>query len=382
MQVVFSKRSPWVSQPVVLVPTVPPSAFPNPLARMLALDGIRGFAVLLVLLDHASDSEMRLFAAADLNRAGKYGVYLFFVLSAFLLTLQLSLRPMADLVRSRLWIDYTIRRFLRIFPLYAVVLLAYLLMKKLPAGEVVTHLLLREGMGHFWTIAVEVKYYMLLPLIAVALFWAGHKHWAAGLAAGGVVCALGWGLSELERRWSLEEAVLLSKNLAPFLIGSVTAIVSGFLGRNPGMQKKLAGGFEIAASVAMVAIITRIPALHYWIFTAKSPVGKGFDPVHCGALWSVFLLGILHGKGYWSWLMHWRPLRYLGLISFSAYLWHKKFLNDIDDVQLPPLGRLLLYLTIVIAVSTASYFLIERPLANLARRLTTWPLPQPSSARE
>jgi peptidoglycan/LPS O-acetylase OafA/YrhL len=49
---------------------------------------IRGLAVLLVLLDHASDNK-RLLPGADLNRLGKYVVYLFFVLSAFLLTSQL-----------------------------------------------------------------------------------------------------------------------------------------------------------------------------------------------------------------------------------------------------------------------------------------------------
>src|SRR5688572_16224746 len=86
--------------------------------RLPALDGLRGLAVLLVLLDHASDAELYMFPGAVMNRAGKYGVYLFFVLSAFLLAHLLLIRPPQELTQPRTWINYFIRRFLRIFPLY------------------------------------------------------------------------------------------------------------------------------------------------------------------------------------------------------------------------------------------------------------------------
>src|SRR4051812_21002492 len=126
-------------------------SIPSPLPldegkRLPALDGLRGLAVLLVLLDHASDTDLRLFPAANMNRAGKYGVYLFFVLSAFLLTPPLLLRPSTELVRARTWINYAIRRFMRIFPLYAVVLVALSAIHKFQPGWwafIYNHLLLR-----------------------------------------------------------------------------------------------------------------------------------------------------------------------------------------------------------------------------------------------
>src|SRR3954447_733875 len=102
---------------------VPPETPLDRAQRFPALDGLRGLAVLLVLLDHASDAELRLFPGANMNRAGKYGVYLFFVLSAFLLTHLLLLTPAEKLARFRTWFTYFVRRFLRIFPLYALVLL-------------------------------------------------------------------------------------------------------------------------------------------------------------------------------------------------------------------------------------------------------------------
>src|SRR3954465_1021092 len=120
-----------------------PSALPlDEGKRLPALDGLRGLAVLLVLLDHASDARIRLFEAANMNRAGKYGVYLFFVLSAFLLTHLLLLRPAAELARARTWLNYALRRFLRIFPLYALVLVVMVRLHKFQWHHVWTHLAL------------------------------------------------------------------------------------------------------------------------------------------------------------------------------------------------------------------------------------------------
>ena len=57
--------------------------------RNPALDGLRGVAVLLVLLAHSSNVGLRLHPALDLSGCGRMGVFLFFVLSAYLLTGQL-----------------------------------------------------------------------------------------------------------------------------------------------------------------------------------------------------------------------------------------------------------------------------------------------------
>jgi peptidoglycan/LPS O-acetylase OafA/YrhL len=334
------------------------------LPRVLGLDGVRGLAVLLVLLDHAGDSEMRIFPGADLNRIGKYGVYLFFVLSAFLLTRQFSQWPRADFVKARSWIDYALRRFLRIFPVYAVVLVALFFMHKVQLADLGSHLLLRDGKGQFWTVPVEVKYYALLPFIALTLFWAARKHWALGVAAGIGASAVAWGIFALEQKWSLQDVVYLSRNLAPFLIGSLTALLSGLLLRHPGTRQRLGWWLEIGAGAAVVALLLRMPSLHHLIFSEHSFVGKEFDPIICGVVWSLFLLGILHGRGFSARFMEWKPLRYLGLISFSAYLWHRKFVSDIDDLPVPSAIRLLVFLAIVVTVSTASYLLLERPLAR------------------
>jgi peptidoglycan/LPS O-acetylase OafA/YrhL len=345
---------------------------------MPALDGIRGVAVLLVLLDHASDQEMRLMSGADLNRLGKYGVYLFFVLSAFLLTYQFYVRSGEELLQHRTWVNYAARRILRIFPVYSVVLLAMIAMHKLKPGDFWTHMLLRDGRRVYWTIPVEVKFYLLLPIIALALFWAGRKHWRWGLAGSGVALIACCCLLQVEQLWALHENVLLAPNLPPFLFGIAGAIVYGRLRASP-MAPVSQRWFEIAAIVAAVAVLLRLPVF-FNLLRPHNPISKwAYDEVICGALWSIFVVGTLLGTGSLARFLERAPLRYLGLISFSAYLWHFKFVSDVDDLPVPSFVRLLAFLAIVIAVASVSYFLLERPFLRIRPRTRmVQPLTEPA----
>lgn len=85
-----------------------------------AADGIRGLACLLVLLVHSATlcwPEM----FPLLRGGGKYGVWLFFVLSAFLLTLHLQRRGFGLTSLA----DYALARSLRIVPLFVLACLLY-----------------------------------------------------------------------------------------------------------------------------------------------------------------------------------------------------------------------------------------------------------------
>src|SRR5690348_11870329 len=88
-----------------------------------ALDGLRGIAVLIVIASHLSNAGMGLLPVS-MGGTGKSGVYLFYVLSAFLLVRLMLLRGARDgYGNRRMWADYALRRVLRIWPLFLVVLL-------------------------------------------------------------------------------------------------------------------------------------------------------------------------------------------------------------------------------------------------------------------
>ena len=153
------------------------------LAYNSALDGLRGVAILLVILSHAH---------APLFDGAFYGVDLFFVLSGFLIGGQL-LRPLARGEAPSLRAFYLKRAF-RILPAFWAVLAVYLLwpgFREAPGMEpwwkfasFVVNLDIdyasNAAFSHAWSLCVEEHFYLLFPALALLLtrkpsavkFWA------------------------------------------------------------------------------------------------------------------------------------------------------------------------------------------------------------------
>lgn len=162
--------------------------------RIATLDGLRGIAILLVLVLHFTMYGGSLSAAGTdrlverIARAGWIGVDLFFVLSGFLITgILYDAKGREGYFRS-----FYVRRLLRITPLYygALVLFLGLLPVVWPAHEglaglrgegvwywtyLINFRIAAEGwphfgaLGHFWSLAVEEQFYLLWPLAVFLL---------------------------------------------------------------------------------------------------------------------------------------------------------------------------------------------------------------------
>lgn len=336
-----------------------------------ALDGVRGFAVLLVLLDHASDSGLRFFPAADFNHAGKYGVFLFFALSAFLLTYPFFLRDPKDILQPRVWANYLLRRFLRIFPLFAIVLIVHAWRRDgFSTTEIWNHLLLREGKGHFWTIPVEFKYYFVLPFLVFAAGWVWR---VKGWILGAIACALfyfvflEYAVFPIDAAWAIGDDVLLYKGIHVFLAGSLAGIVHAWIVRRQFERPWLKPSCEAIALVSLLLMLLLIPAVYNAVLNPGRDVKKVKDMVEVSAVaWPLFLVGLLHGLGWLRRIFSSAALRYLGLISYSAYLWHRIVLGKLDDENpLPQWVRLLAFILSVVVVASISYWVIERPLMRI-----------------
>ncbi len=151
-------------------------------AHIPALDGIRGIAILMVMLYHFTDSTLGGGVLIKLFKVGVSGVDLFFVLSGFLITGILF----DSKSKPYYFRHFYIRRSLRIFPLYYGVLVATCLVlpywnvvvgaealqhqawlwwygsNYLLGGQEVTTL---GGLTHFWSLAVEEQFYLIWPLV-------------------------------------------------------------------------------------------------------------------------------------------------------------------------------------------------------------------------
>ncbi|EPH2696969.1 TPA: acyltransferase [Klebsiella aerogenes] len=124
-------------------------------------NGIRGLAVIIVLIAHA----LTMFIPGTrsyLAGTGKIGVWLFFVLSAFLLTNKFS---NSGLNLSSLS-NYLISRTFRIIPIFIIASTFYYFMGYYDVKTLYNIISMQSGYGHLWTIPVEFKFYFVLPFFS------------------------------------------------------------------------------------------------------------------------------------------------------------------------------------------------------------------------
>ena len=176
--------------------------------RLGVLDGLRGLAVLLVLWYHVWEISWLPAPAPWLEfvpETGFVGVHLFFFLSGFVIVypfVRASLRGRPQPT----WGHFASRRFLKIVPSYLLsIAVAYGIgyaqnqPNASPGPDLLTHLLFihtwfpeRYGSinGVLWTLAVEVEFYCIFPIV----WWAFRRQpWGTAAAMIAIAWAWRWG---------------------------------------------------------------------------------------------------------------------------------------------------------------------------------------------
>ena len=366
------------------------SAESAPLARVPALDGLRGLAVLLVLLSHASNVQIFLWPGLDFRGTGRAGVFLFFVLSAYLLTAQFLDRDPRALRGWRPWVRYAVRRLLRIYPAYCVCLFLHLALKDemrilelqdWTLGTVGEHLAMIRGELHLWTVPVEVGYYLVLPLIVlVLLLLRGRPALALATLVIAAVTLRLWHPPDYGSRPPDFEVNLLPF-LPVFLAGSAGAVaVQAWRrsarelhsqGRAQGNRARRTIAWDVAAVVSGIVLLLHAPSI--WSQVSGEFVEHTVFHMRFGIfalLWSVLLVSLLCGSGWLRRPFEWRALRWVGRVSYSTYLFHRLILVVVE-LRLGHLGGPwagLAFLTGSLLAGWLSYRFLERPFMRLWAR--------------
>lgn len=336
-----------------------------------ALDGLRGLALIITIGSHLGN--MGYLPAPGLQGSGKPGLFLFFVLSAFLLGDALIQRGLGGLRDGRLWLNFAWRRSLRIWPLYLFVLgLSWILTATGVPGWHYTidgasfwrHVALLEGQSVFWSIPVEFKFYLWLPLVAILLAWMLPRRWpvAAELAVFALV------LAGFYLLWPQHDAPTNSIDLRwyinIFLIGAMAAYVHR---RHGTALAKVPGLWAVAGIAGLLGWFVTIPSV--WSAITGQPFQFTLNHrwfTWFGLCWAVVLLAILYGPRWFTTPFAWKPMRYLGVVSFSAYLWHMPALEYLEaGGVIGGFWDLLVAVACILGVATVSFLLIEYPCRGL-----------------
>ena len=365
--------------------------------RFPLFDSLRAIAALSVLLFHIA-FVLEGFTSPTLGRYAtqlNIGVTIFFLISGFLLY-----RPFA---RARLAGDgfpgvgsYAVRRLFRIVPAYWVALTVIALWVGLPVvfdhpwlhytfTQVYDRRDLLTGVGHTWTLAVEMTFYLFLPVWAFLLRRLPsrtHRQfvltealplvllWAAGLT---------WNLTQIEHVNGLvlfsPEVATLPRFLDHFALGMGLAVASVALaGRErqplPVRVVERASWLPWLAAGAAFVVLCNL---------GSSYVSADAEPLRHevrGLVALCLLLPAVFGEsrgGAVRRLLASRPLTWVGLVSYSLYLWHPAIAQKIVYTNLDerfgwfPVA--VLVAIAAIAAAGVSYYLVERPALRLGRRL-------------
>jgi peptidoglycan/LPS O-acetylase OafA/YrhL len=339
-----------------------------------SLDGWRAVAILSVIFYHSTLLKAGFFTTSWLWHYGHRGVDVFFAISGLLITTKLLEEEKATSTISLR--RFYLRRAFRILPPALVYLLAVGLLASMgwilvSDGEIFSALFFSRNYSrvfhidrlphppwftqHFWSLSIEEHFYLLLP--ALLLFTRGKLRIACLAVISGLVIAHRY--LELQHRTWITIQFHTDIRLDGLLIPALFAVLSH--------SEVYGERFN-----ALIRKFHLVFLLGFLVFV-QWPHNQSIQATAIALVLPGIVLGtVLQPKSLWTRILEWSPLRWIGRISYSLYLWQQLFFTE-RFLYFHPLGRLEawpfnLYLTFMLA--TLSYYVVERPLIRLGHRLT------------
>jgi len=367
-------------------------------ARNLPLDGVRAAAAVLIVIHHVAYA-----AGTTMNETyGRFtgrmdvGVPIFFVLSGYLLA-----RPFIRGILTGTQLpsasDFLWKRFIRIFPAYWLALVVMLVIGAVavrgPSGFFFSFFLLHvyhpdraiSGITQSWSLATEISFYIFMPIYA-AIVRRLSKHWTANQRAlvmlASLVCLY---LFSVVFRIVVHLLNPPFENVTPywlpslidiFVLGIAIAVLREWSHFNHDIR-------SLCHTLSAHPLLLLLFALFtFWWVSTQFGLAVGLETstferetIRQGlygliGFFCVAPFALTERRSRTSAVVGWRPLAWLGVISYGIYLWHQLFISGNFAEQRMPYeifdggmaDRLLITISLTVAIAAVSYYLFESPL--------------------
>lgn len=367
-------------------PPVVPDASVHPQRARIhipSLDGLRAISFFIVFAAHAG---------LDWIVPGGFGVTVFFFLSGYLITT--LMRVEADRSGHVSLRNFYLRRALRILPPFYIVLLGALAVAEvgltrapttpqaMPVASQLLHFSnywiairgwdgIPTGTGVYWSLAVEEHFYLIFPTVFLLL---GRLRFTGRQQAFAF-----WGLCAAVLAWRCVLVLVLSAKSGRTYLCSDTRIDSiafgcalavwknpvldGLRDRRPPWVSRPGLLFVAGLALLMGSFLVRDGVFRETLrYTLQ---GIGLTPIFAVVVrWPSW-------PGFRP--LNWRPLRFIGTLSYSLYLVHQVAIAVVDQhlrLRLPGVARAAVALGISFSIAWLLYRVVEKPCARLRRKLS------------
>ncbi len=361
--------------PMFLLGRVRP-ALPWRSAYLPTLDGWRAIACTLVILDHTSRGLGIQEPSALIH--GQHGVNLFFGLSGLLITTKLiEERQQTGGISLA---GFYRRRVFRLYPAAFVFLtvvaflwgFGYVPLKPMDFTSCVFYfrnfvdLPGSMATSHFWSLAIEEQFYLVVPGLFLLL---GMRRFQWLLTVGIATSAfLRWFYFRVHPEASFLLGFRTERRVDGLLAGCLMAIVLSDDRARAWLKRML------RLPVWLIMLLGLLWSIHR----------NGESTTLTESLIIPLLLAgtVLRHETWVARLLEWRPLRWIGRISYSLYLWQQLFaLAAADRQPVSYLQQFPLNVVAIFACAAGSYYLVERPLLKWASQVPTNGCASPEAAR-
>jgi len=324
-----------------------------------SLDGLRGLAAIMVVADHCW---------GRFTGLGAGGVLIFMALSGFLLARPFASDPSRIVSLEKIKQFYA-RRCRRVLPAYyAYIIVVYLLAGRFDIA--IKHFLFLQGAGHLWVIPQEIMFYLLIPFVLLGNYLFFRKNWwLSFLATAGMAVAANIYLTTdvfylygmLNKKLRLMFGIFLSGAACAYLYEYFRHVQ-----RVPEKYERYFTTFCSSLGSVLLLIMLLGSTARMW---GGVKVYAQIYSAWFGLTAALLVLCITFSNGtLLSRFLTWQPLRCLGVVSLSLYLFHPLVIGLLKkgtihftgvDISRPILFVSTLALSYFLARFT--YFHIEKP---------------------